>query len=119
MNNNVHANTPSKTGAEIAMGNTYINGDRHPALHSRTSVPIARDGDISPLFQKTKQGQTAENKLPPHPQAQTSRRPVNCIEDHQRDSNSGSDTEYVFHTGKVKNLPYFDLSFGDGHQCIS
>ena len=40
---------PSKTGAEIAMGNTHMNGDRHPALHSRTSVPIAGDGDISPL----------------------------------------------------------------------
>ena len=61
----------------------------------------------------------AENKLPPHPQAQTSRRPVNCIEDHQRDSNSGSDMEYVFHTGKVKNLHYFDLSFGDGHQMFN
>ena len=56
---------------------------------------------------------------PPHPQAQTSRRPVNCIEDHQRDPNSDSDTEYVFHTGKVKNLPYFDLSFGDGHQMFN
>ena len=56
---------------------------------------------------------------PPHPQAQTSRRPVNCIEDHQRDSNSGSDTEYVFHTGKVKILPYFNLSFGDGHQTFN
>ena len=58
------------------------------------------------------------NRLP-RPQAQTSRRPVNYIEDHQRDSNSGSDTEYVFHTGKVKNLPYFDLSFGDGHQMFN
>ena len=56
---------------------------------------------------------------PPRPQAQTSRRPVNYIEDHQRNSNSGSDTEYVFHTGKVKNLPYFDLSFGDGHQMFN
>ena len=56
---------------------------------------------------------------PPHPQAQTSRRPVNCIEDYQRDSNSGSDKEYVFHTGKVKNLPYFNLSFGDGHQMFN
>ena len=72
------------------------------------------------LFQKTKrQGQMTENKPPPHRQAQTSRRPVNCIEDHQRDSNSGSDTEYVFHRGKVKNLPYFDLSFGDGHQMFN
>ena len=43
-----------------------------------------------------------EQTAPPHPQAQTSRRPVNCIEDHQRDSDSGSDTEYVFHTGTVK-----------------
>ena len=60
-----------------------------------------------------------EDRRPPHPLAQTSRRPVNCVEDHQRDSNSGSDTEYVFHTGKVKNLPYFDLSFGDGHQMFS
>ena len=41
---------------------------------------------------------------PPRPQAQTSRRPVNCIEDHQRDSNSGTDTEYVFHTGKLKTF---------------
>ena len=56
---------------------------------------------------------------PRHPQAQTSRRPVNCIEDRQRDLNSGSDTKYVFHTGKVKNLPYFDLSFGDGHQMFN
>ena len=56
---------------------------------------------------------------PPRPQAQTSRRPVNYIEDHQRDSNSGSDMEYVFHTGKVKNLTYFDLSFGDGHQMFN
>ena len=56
---------------------------------------------------------------PPRPQAQTSQRPVNYIEDHQRDSNSGSDTEYVFHTGKVKNLPYFDLSFGDSHQMFN
>ena len=56
---------------------------------------------------------------PPRPQAQTSQQPVNYIEDHQRDSNSGSDTEYVFHTGKVKNLPYFDLSFGDGHQMFN
>ena len=40
---------PSKTGAEIAMGNTHMNWDRHPALHSRTSVPIAGDGDTSPL----------------------------------------------------------------------
>ena len=56
---------------------------------------------------------------PPRPQAQTSQRPVNYIKDHQRDSNSGSDTEYVFHTGKVKNLPYFDLSFGDGHQMFN
>ena len=56
---------------------------------------------------------------PPRPQAQTSQRPVNYIEDHQRDSNSGSDTEYVFHTGKVKNHPYFDLSFGDGHQMFN
>ena len=72
------------------------------------------------LFQKTKwRGQTAKNKPPPRPQAQTSRRLVNYIEDHQRDSNSGSDTEYVFHTGKVKNVPYFDLSFGDGHQMFN
>ena len=76
------------------------------------------------LFQKTKRrGQTAENKPPPHThtQAQTNRQPVNCIEDHQRDSNSGSDTEYVFHTekSKKKKLPYFDLSFGDGHQMFS
>ena len=57
---------------------------------------------------------------PWHPQAQTSRQPVNCIEDHQWDSNGGSDTEYlIFHTGKVKNLPYFDLSFGDGHQMFN
>ena len=49
MNNNGHANAPSKTGAEIAMGNTHMNGDRHPALHSRTRVPNAIDGDISPL----------------------------------------------------------------------
>ena len=56
---------------------------------------------------------------PPRPQAQTSQRPVNYIEDHQRDSNSSSDTEYVFHTGKVKNLSYFDLSFGDGHQMFN
>ena len=40
---------PSKSSAEIAMGNTHMNGDRHPALHSRTSVPIAGDGDTSPL----------------------------------------------------------------------
>ena len=60
-----------------------------------------------------------EKTTPPRPQAQTSQRPVNYIEDHQRDSNSGSDTEYVFHTGKVKNLPYFDLSFGDGHQMFN
>ena len=56
---------------------------------------------------------------PQRPQAQTSQQPVNYIEDHQRDSNSGSDTEYVFHTDKVKNLPYFDLSFGDGHQMFN
>ena len=60
-----------------------------------------------------------EQTAPPRPQAQTSQRPVNYIEDHQRDSNSGSDTEYVFHTGKVKNLPYFDVSFGDGHQMFN
>ena len=61
-----------------------------------------------------------EQTAPPHrPQAQTSRRPVNYIEDHQRNSNRSSDMEYVFHTGKVKNLPYFDLSFGDGHQMFS
>ena len=56
---------------------------------------------------------------PPRPQAQTSQRPVNYIEDHQRDSNSGSDTEYVFHRGKVKNLPYFDVSFCEGHQMFN
>ena len=44
---------------------------------------------------------------------------MNCIEDHQRDSNSSSDTEYVFHTGKVKNLPYFNLTFGDSHQMFN
>ena len=44
---------------------------------------------------------------------------MNCIEDRQRDSNSSSDTEYVFNTGKVKNLPYFDLSFGDSHQMFN
>ena len=49
MNSNGHANAPRKTGAEIAMGNTHMNGDQHPALYSRTSVFIARDGDISPL----------------------------------------------------------------------
>ena len=72
------------------------------------------------LFQKTEwRGQTAKNKPPPTPTTQTSRRLVNCIEGHQQDSNSGSDTKYVFHTGKVKNLPYFDLSFGDGHQMFN
>ena len=60
-----------------------------------------------------------EQTAHPHPQAQTNQRPVNYIEDHQRDSNSGSDMEYVFHTGKVKNLPYFDVSFGDGHQMFN
>ena len=55
-----------------------------------------------------------EQTAPPPPQAQTSRRPVNYIEDHQRDSNSGNDTEYVSHTGKVKNLPYVD-----GHQMFN
>ena len=49
MNINGHANAPSKTGAEIAMGNAHVNGDRHPDLHFRTSVLISRDGDISPL----------------------------------------------------------------------
>ena len=39
---------PSKTAAEIAMENAHMNGDQHPALHPRTSVPNARVGDISP-----------------------------------------------------------------------
>ena len=112
---------PQENWCRNCDGKYHMNGDRHPALHSRTSVLIARDGTFHLcLFQKTKRrGQTTENKPPPHPQARTSRRPVNCIEGHQQDSNSGSDTEYVFHTGKVKKLPYFDLSFGDGHQMFN
>ena len=91
-----------------------------PAFHNQCAYCRRWGHFASVCFRKLNDEDSRQRtNRPPRPQAQTSQRPVNYIEDHQRDSNSGSDTEYVFHTGKVKNFPYFDVSFGDGHQMFN
>ncbi|CAE1263381.1 unnamed protein product [Acanthosepion pharaonis] len=70
-------------------------------------------------YQRLNDGNRQRKQIVP-PRTQTNRRSVNRIENDQRNPrSSGSDTEYVFHTGKMKNLPCFNVSFGYSRQTFN
>ncbi|CAE1278377.1 unnamed protein product [Acanthosepion pharaonis] len=88
-----------------------------PAFHTQCTYCGKWGHFTSVCFRRLNDGNRQRETNRP-PRTQTNRRSVNRIENNQRNPcSSGSDTEYVFHTGKTKNLPC--VSFGYSRQTFN